>query len=199
MRGFLPWCLRQSTEIELWGGHSEDALALLTKRLFASGEEARAAFQPSAIPGIGGDFFLLASSNQTHALAVMSVVQVRATKRELNNVNGKRNNETKKRVHPFKITEARLPFVIVCVSQIRFKQPVLHTRAFNFSLAEEDIYRLKVYGIRLTALPVTPTSARAGMRCHLVSLQVATRAWSPCRAALLPVNLILSAIVCGRL
>ena len=49
---------------------------------------------------------------------------------------------------------------------------MLHNRAFSFSLTEEDVYRLKVYGMRLTALPVAPTSARAGMRCHLVSLQV---------------------------
>jgi len=39
---------------------------------------------------------------------------------------------------------------------VRFKQPLLHNRLFNLSLTEEDMYRLKIYGMRITAHATTP-------------------------------------------
>ena len=39
---------------------------------------------------------------------------------------------------------------------VRFKQPLLHNRLFNLSLTEEDMYRLKIYGMRITAAASAP-------------------------------------------
>jgi hypothetical protein len=38
---------------------------------------------------------------------------------------------------------------------VRFKQPLLHNRLFNLSLTEEHMYRLKIYGMRITAHATT--------------------------------------------
>lgn len=52
---------------------------------------------------------------------------------------------------------------------VRFKQPLLHNRLFNLSLTEEDMYRLKIYGMRITAHAATPLP-RFGTVAQLGSL-----------------------------